>query len=575
MGNKLEATRAAIAAGFTGVSDPSSTLSAISKGAKDIAAWKKNLDAQKLKLKTDTAKIARDLEKETYENLPSNATYQQSILKGLADYKEQLYINTALVQKGILKPEDNLIMQENAKESFSIMSKLVKDNEKDYAQNQRELSGYYQTNDKGEQVFVKPTAGAGQLALSEQYNRLNDSSLYAITFGNDGMGRINYYKTKIDKPSNTRILDLDKNGNPQIDPNVPSQSVLSLKGGRNQKMARIYINDEVERLTGKNTAFDRSFQTFVETDKTTGKFIGTLEDNLKNKEGIVGIINNAVSAVNVNPANILSILSDNGPGEQQSKPLNELDYGLLSDKEKNERLEYSYIDKKGQRQIGVKSKYIQLKTSSNQTIVPILSEEDRLAAERISYTAIYDSLGRKFTRGVVDPEIAIEARKAAATQQQEFTEKEKEKDRQLQRDLYASKNQDFVETYSGLDNIAIELDGTKITTAVDLIGNISNSTKKDEDDLAFVGRKIVDKALTLYPELKGLDVELKGKDKFWSADNDTLEIFVDGKLYDTIQKGKSDSENQQWLLKSLDKIFREQSNKNLQTIKEDAFGKPI
>lgn len=570
MGNKLEATRAAIAAGFTGVSDPSSTLSAISKGAKDIAAWKKNLDAQKLKLKTDTAKIARDLEKETYENLPSNATYQQSILKGLADYKEQLYINTALVQKGILKPEDNLIMQENAKESFSIMSKLVKDNEKDYAQNQRELSGYYQTNDKGEQVFVKPTAGAGQLALSEQYNRLNDSSLYAITFGNDGMGRINYYKTKIDKPSNTRILDLDKNGNPQIDPNVPSQSVLSLKGGRNQKMARIYINDEVERLTGKNTAFDRSFQTFVETDKTTGKFIGTLEDNLKNKEGIVGIINNAVSAVNVNPANILSILSDNGPGEQQSKPLNELDYGLLSDKEKNERLEYSYIDKKGQRQIGVKSKYIQLKTSSNQTIVPILSEEDRLAAERISYTAIYDSLGRKFTRGVVDPEIAIEARKAAATQQQEFTQEEKEKDRQLQRDLYALKNQDFVETYSGLDNIAIELDGTKIITAVDSI-----EKKKDEEDLVFVGRKIVDKALTLYPELKGLDVELKGKDEWWRAGNDTLEIFVDGKLYDTIQKGKSDSENQQWLLKSLDKIFREQSNKNLQTIKEDAFGKPI
>ena len=568
MGNKLEATRAAIAAGFTGVSDPSATLSAISKGAKDIAAWKKNLDAQKLKLKTDTAKIARDLEKETYENLPSNATYQQSILKGLADYKEQLYINTALVQKGILKPEDNLIMQENAKESFSIMSKLVKDNEKDYAQNQRELSGYYQTNDKGEQVFVKPTAGAGQLALSEQYNRLNDSSLYAITFGNDGMGRINYYKTKIDKPSNTRILDLDKNGNPQIDPNVPSQSVLSLKGGRNQKMARIYINDEVERLTGKNTAFDRSFQTFVETDKTTGKFIGTLEDNLKNKEGIVGIINNAVSAVNVNPANILSILSDNGPGEQQSKPLNELDYGLLSDKEKNERLEYSYIDKKGQRQIGVKSKYIQLKTSSNQTIVPILSEEDRLAAERISYTAIYDSLGRKFTRGVVDPEIAIEARKAAATQQQEYTKVEKEKDRQLQRDLYALKNQDFVETYSGLDNIAIELDGTKIITAVDSI-----EKKKDEEDLVFVGRKIVDKALNLYPELKGLDVELKGNDT-WGAADDTLEIFIDGKLYDTIQEGKSDSENQQWLMKSLDKIFREQSNKNLQTITNDAFGNP-
>ena len=568
MGNKLEATRAAIAAGFTGVSDPSATLSAISKGAKDIAAWKKNLDAQKLKLKTDTAKIARDLEKETYENLPSNATYQQSILKGLADYKEQLYINTALVQKGILKPEDNLIMQENAKESFSIMSKLVKDNEKDYAQNQRELSGYYQTNDKGEQVFVKPTAGAGQLALSEQYNRLNDSSLYAITFGNDGMGRINYYKTKIDKPSNTRILDLDKNGNPQIDPNVPSQSVLSLKGGRNQKMARIYINDEVERLTGKNTAFDRSFQTFVETDKTTGKFIGTLEDNLKNKEGIVGIINNAVSAVNVNPANILSILSDNGPGEQQSKPLNELDYGLLSDKEKNEKLEYSYIDKKGQRQIGVKSKYIQLKTSSNQTIVPILSEEDRLAAERISYTAIYDSLGRKFTRGVVDPEIAIEARKAAATQQQEYTKVEKEKDRQLQRDLYALKNQDFVETYSGLDNIAIELDGTKIITAVDSI-----EKKKDEEDLVFVGRKIVDKALNLYPELKGLDVELKGNDT-WGAADDTLEIFIDGKLYDTIQKGKSDSENQQWLMKSLDEIFREQSNKNLQTITKDAFGNP-
>jgi len=89
----------------------------------------------------------------------------------------------------------------------------------------------------------------------------------------------------------------------------------------------------------------------------------------------------------------------------------------------------------------------------------------------------------------------------------------------------------------------------------------------------FVGRKIVDKALNLYPELKGLDVELKGNDT-WGAADDTLEIFIDGKLYDTIQKGKSDSENQQWLMKSLDKIFREQSNKNLQTITNDVFGNP-
>ena len=41
MGNKLDAARIALEKGYTGVSDPTSTLSAISKGMQDVASWKK------------------------------------------------------------------------------------------------------------------------------------------------------------------------------------------------------------------------------------------------------------------------------------------------------------------------------------------------------------------------------------------------------------------------------------------------------------------------------------------------------------------------------------------------------
>ena len=43
MGNKLDATRISLEKGFTGVSDPTSTLSAITKGVNDIKTWQQEI----------------------------------------------------------------------------------------------------------------------------------------------------------------------------------------------------------------------------------------------------------------------------------------------------------------------------------------------------------------------------------------------------------------------------------------------------------------------------------------------------------------------------------------------------
>ena len=122
MGNKLDATRIALSQGFTGASDPTAILDSITKGMKSVATWKKGLDDADNKLKTDTAQKYRDAEKKVYEDLPTNETYKAQVLKGLDSYKNRLYDNMKMVQKGVINPNDNLIFQEfNFPKNFSLL----------------------------------------------------------------------------------------------------------------------------------------------------------------------------------------------------------------------------------------------------------------------------------------------------------------------------------------------------------------------------------------------------------------------------------------------------------------------
>ena len=54
MGNALEAAKFSVLQGNTGVANKKTTLAAIDTGMADVKAWKDSIDAERLKLKTDT-----------------------------------------------------------------------------------------------------------------------------------------------------------------------------------------------------------------------------------------------------------------------------------------------------------------------------------------------------------------------------------------------------------------------------------------------------------------------------------------------------------------------------------------
>lgn len=70
MGNALEAAKFSILQGNTGVDDKSKLLKGIDDFAGDVKTWKDNIDAARLKLKTDTASKYREAEKKYTKTYP-------------------------------------------------------------------------------------------------------------------------------------------------------------------------------------------------------------------------------------------------------------------------------------------------------------------------------------------------------------------------------------------------------------------------------------------------------------------------------------------------------------------------
>jgi len=94
------------------------------------------------------------------------------------------------------------------------------------------------------------------------------------------------------------------------------------------------------------------------------------------------------------------VLSDNG--ENPSQVLNDRMWGEAkrNGADMDKKIPYDYVDlETGELKQGMKSKYIRLKTANNNQMVPILSEEDRLAAERIAQFSVYNSLERGISGG--------------------------------------------------------------------------------------------------------------------------------------------------------------------------------
>jgi hypothetical protein len=411
MGNALDAAKFSIEQGNTGVGTKKTLLEGIDKGMKGVKEWKENIDKQRLELKTNTAKQYRDAELKTMENLPSDKTSRDLAIKALSDYKDRLYGNMGLVQAGVIKAEDNLIFQENGKQSFDILAQQINGYAKEKENYLKRLKGYYELDENGNKkldpagnpIFVPPTSGGVDQSLQDLHDRMGNPDFTEMTFGENGMGKITFFKTKIDERTKTRVLDLDADGKPQPYNGIKDMSVLAFNNKRNQTAEKLDLAKETEAVIGKDTPLGQIFEKM----DNFGKMLGVVTDDMRNNPQLNILLKDAVATAASTTDRQASILSDNGPESQRSQTINEFEAQELKDAgiDLDEKIDYTYIDTDpksdtyGEELTGKKSKYIQMVMSKNNQIVPVISPDDKLAAERIAGTSFYSGLRRDITDG--------------------------------------------------------------------------------------------------------------------------------------------------------------------------------
>ena len=199
MSNALRGTMAAVSAGFIGQNPLEGKLAAIDKGIKDVQDWKTNIDKQRLELKQLTANTIREAEKKAYDNMPNDETAQAKVLEALSKYKDQLLMNQRLVQNGAIKPEDNLIFNENGKQTFNILAENLNEFDKQLEITKQRAQGYY----KEDGTFVPPVSGDLEAAKQAIQTQIGTLSGININFTERGMGGINFYQMEVDPTTNT------------------------------------------------------------------------------------------------------------------------------------------------------------------------------------------------------------------------------------------------------------------------------------------------------------------------------------------------------------------------------------
>ena len=103
--------------------------------------------------------------------MPNDETAQAKVLEALSKYKDQLLMNQRLVQNGAIKPEDNLIFNENGKQTFNILAENLNEFDKQLEITKQRAQGYY--NEDG--TFVPPVSGdleAAKQAIQTQIGTL-------------------------------------------------------------------------------------------------------------------------------------------------------------------------------------------------------------------------------------------------------------------------------------------------------------------------------------------------------------------------------------------------------------------
>jgi hypothetical protein len=312
----------------------------------------------------------------------------------LAKFKEDAFISEKLVRNGNVPPEENLIFQENGKQTFEILSDFIKTFGDEIDITEERAKGKYITNDKGEQIFVKPQSGELEAIKQQIQTQIGTLSGVDVNFDDKGMGIVDFYKMEVDEKTKTLVRKLDKDGNPIYIDGQSGMSVLALKHKANTRADRIYITDQVEDFA--NSAVGTNYEIMVKDG--SGLMVGNVIADSRNNPDLKASVNNQVAANTTNIEHVASLFtSENGMG---GKLVPFIDYDNLTDAQKKETFTVDILDENLEAKKVTVPKYSRVAAAnSNNAIVPEMTEEQIEAVKGYNRRSLVAGLQRKITKG--------------------------------------------------------------------------------------------------------------------------------------------------------------------------------
>ena len=393
MGNALNAVGKAVDAKFIGGNPLESKFAAIDKGILGVKTWKDDIDAARLKLKTDTANQIRQAEKYAYENMPQDETAKTRILADLAKYKDQMLMNERLVRNGAIKPEENLIFFENGKQTFEIYADMVNNFDAELQLTKKRAEGYYVTDEKtGTRTFVPPESGNLEAIKQEIQTQIGTLNGIETNFTEKGMGNVTFFQMEVDPVTHTYQPKRDADGNKiPLENTQANMSVLALSHKANTRADRRYLINDVTEFSNQTAL---TYQTMFSQDG----MIGNVVDDARNNPQLDNLIKNKVAALTGNVEAIASYFtSENGFGGQL---VSFTQWDKLTKEQKAETITVTLLDEDLKEKKYTYKKYVKVAAANqNNAIVPEIDEDQIAATEAHVRTSLVSGLQKKITKG--------------------------------------------------------------------------------------------------------------------------------------------------------------------------------
>lgn len=378
--------------GFTGVGSKRTTLDAITKGVKDVNAWKTDIDAKRLKLKTDISTALSAKEKSVYETDYGDVTQQQKAIELYDVYRDNLKNIYDGVRNGSIPQSEMPIYMTNASQGFDIISKQAED--------------YGATLEKINENLASGVSGSVENVIATYYTGAANLKNNEYTFTKNGTINVTNFKTKRTDGGFGTELKLDENGLPIP---IDTRTKLTVKQfNKFPETKRFNANETIALFTGKDTAIGEAWSLLKE-DKN---FVGNVHTTFKNNPNFAKTIMYGINGATSTWQNIASITSDdnnmlfNKEGNNVNVSyLTNYNYEQLEPEEKAEKIEYYYRDLNTGELVSAEiPKYAQIIPENGSFVLQDTEGLIKNAARNATGEAVYNALSEKTTRGITPPQ---------------------------------------------------------------------------------------------------------------------------------------------------------------------------